>query len=188
MTKMRDWQRNRELWVRVLEKHTGEGLAAWNRKIGTHPFGDERQLRRWLSKQGVTGYAQQLLVMERFGYPDFVLATADDLIGKHTRIARSSGRSTTGSSRPPTHAARSSSRRGKLYVSLVSPRRTFARVQATTKTRVDLGLRLDGQPPAGRLRPSRIHETMRLQISLTSPRQIDSEVRRWLRRAYTENA
>ncbi len=82
MTKMRDWQRNRELWVRVLEKHTGEGLAAWNRKIGTHPFGDERQLRRWLSKQGVTGYAQQLLVMERFGYPDFVLATADDLIGK----------------------------------------------------------------------------------------------------------
>ena len=32
----------------------------------------------------------------------------------------------------------------KTFVSLVSPRRTFAVVQATTKTRVDLGLRLDG--------------------------------------------
>src|SRR5215204_6795322 len=82
MTKTRDWQRNKELWIRVLEKHTGGGLTAWNRRICTQGFDDERQLRRWLSKQGVTGYAQQLLVMERFGYPDFVIATADDLIGK----------------------------------------------------------------------------------------------------------
>jgi hypothetical protein len=35
----------------------------------------------------------------------------------------------------------------KTYVSLVSPRRTFARVQPTTKARLDLGLRLDGQQP-----------------------------------------
>jgi hypothetical protein len=28
----------------------------------------------------VTGYAQQLLVMERFGYPDFLTVTADELI------------------------------------------------------------------------------------------------------------
>ncbi len=36
-------------------------------------------------------------------------------------------------------------------VSLVTPRRTFAVVQATTKNRVDLGLRLDDVPPGGRL-------------------------------------
>ncbi len=48
----------------------------------------------------------------------------------------------------------------KTFVSLVSPRKTFARVQATTKNRVGLGLRLEGQKPIGRLRPSRIHETM----------------------------
>ena len=29
-----------------------------------------------------TGYAQMLLVWERFGYPDFMTAGADDLIGR----------------------------------------------------------------------------------------------------------
>jgi hypothetical protein len=75
----------------------------------------------------------------------------------------------------------------KTYVSLVSPRRTFARVQPTTKTRVDLGLRLEGQGPGGRLQPSTIQETMKLQIGLTSADQVDAEVLCWLRQAYEEN-
>ena len=73
----------------------------------------EAQLRRWLSGHGVTGYAQQLLVMERFGYPDFVLATADDLIAKQYADRAHLRRSTTGSSRLRQRVARSSSRRGK---------------------------------------------------------------------------
>src|SRR5439155_20691262 len=75
----------------------------------------------------------------------------------------------------------------KTYVSLVSPRRTFARVQPTTKNRVDLGLRLEGHKPGGRLQPSKIHETMQLQISLTALDDLDSEVLDWLQRAYDQN-
>jgi hypothetical protein len=75
----------------------------------------------------------------------------------------------------------------KTYVSLVSPRRTFARVQPTTKQRVDLGLRLEGQQPGGRLLPSKIHETMPLQISLTTPEDLDSEALAWLQQAYDQN-
>jgi hypothetical protein len=71
----------------------------------------------------------------------------------------------------------------KTYVSQLSPRRTFARVQPTKKTRLDLGLRLEGQNPSGRLLPSKIHETMKLQISLASADQVDAEVGGWLRRA-----
>lgn len=188
MTKTRDWQRNREMWIRILEKQTGEGLNVWNRKIRKQRFDDEHQLRAWLTGQNVGGYAQQLLVMERFGYPDFILATADELIRKqyadrpHLRAIYDGIIKAADACGDVIIQAR------QTYVSLVSPRRTFARVQATTKTRVDLGLRLDGQPAAGRLRPSQIHETMRLQISLTSRTQIDSEVRNWLRRAYAENA
>src|SRR5262249_51550275 len=37
----------------------------------------------------------------------------------------------------------------------------------TTRNRLDLGLRLDGKKAGGRLQPSRIHETMKLQISFT---------------------
>ena len=39
----------------------------------------------------------------------------------------------------------------KTYTTLLTPRRTFAAVRPTTKTRVDLGLRLDGVAPGGRL-------------------------------------
>jgi hypothetical protein len=53
--------------------------------------------------------------------------------------------------------------------------------------RVDLGLRLEGEMPGGRLRPSKIHETMRLQISLTKPEEVDSEVFYWLGKAYNQN-
>lgn len=61
------------------------------------------------------------------------------------------------------------------------------RVQPTTKNRLDLGLRLEGQKPGGLLQPSKIHETMKLQISLTLVEQVDAEVLRWLRQAYDEN-
>jgi hypothetical protein len=52
---------------------------------------------------------------------------------------------------------------------------------------VDLGLRLEGQQPGGRLQPSNIHETMRLQISLTSIDEVDLEVLNWLQQAYEQN-
>jgi Domain of unknown function (DUF5655) len=184
----RDWQRNRAMWVRVLEKQTGKGLDAWNRRISSLRSRDERGLRAWLVTHGVTGYAQSLLVMERFGYPDFVLASAGQLIEQQY------------SDRPnlrPIYDAivTSATKCGdvviqarKSYVSLVTPRRTFARVQPATKARVDLGLRLENRRPGGRLHSSKIHETMPLQISLRSLDEVDSEVEKWLQRAYDENS
>jgi hypothetical protein len=60
-------------------------------------------------------------------------------------------------------------------------------VRATTRDRVDLGFRLEHSQPRGRLKPSRIHETMPLQVSLTKVNDLDQEVRKWLRKAYEEN-
>ncbi len=56
-----------------------------------------------------------------------------------------------------------------------------------TRHRIDLGLRLDRERPRGRLHPSKIHETMRLQISLGSPEDVDGEVLSRLQQAYEEN-
>src|SRR5216117_3402689 len=187
MAQARDWQGMKEMSARLLEERTGEGVAEWNRRIMAEQFASEEQLRAWLTKQGVIGYAQSLLVMERFGYPDFLLAAAAELIdGQYSDrpqlrpildaiIAAAAGLGEV------TIQAR------KTYVSLVSPRRTFARVQPTTKNRVDLGLRLEGHKPGGRLQPSKIHETMQLQISLTALDDLDSEVLDWLQRAYDQN-
>jgi uncharacterized protein DUF5655 len=187
MARTRDWQGMREMSARLLKERTGEDVEIWNQRIKAQGFTGEQALRAWLTDQGVTGYAQSLLVMERFGYPDFLLASADDLVqGQYA-------------DRPqlrPIFDAIIAAAAGlgevviqarKTYVSLVSPRRTFARVQPTTKQRVDLGLRLEGLEPGGRLQPSRIHETMPLQISLTTLDEVDAEVLGWLQQAYDQN-
>jgi hypothetical protein len=77
----------------------------------------------------------------------------------------------------------------KTYISLVSPRRTFAVVQATTKDRVDLGLRLENTDPAGRLLAAGNvgNGSCPVRITLNEPADVDQEVLDWLRRAYDEN-
>jgi hypothetical protein len=150
MAETRDWQEMKSMSARLLKERTGEDVDTWNRRIEKEQPKDEQHLRAWLAEQGVTGYAQSLLVMERFGYPDFLLASADELIGgqyadrPQLRPILDAILGAAAGLGPVTIQAR------KTYVSLVSPRRTFARVQPTTKDRVDLGLRLEGIQPGGR--------------------------------------
>jgi uncharacterized protein DUF5655 len=187
MAQTRDWKGMKDMSARLLHERTGQDLATWNQRITSEGFTDEQSLRAWLTEQGVTGYAQSLLVMERFGYPAFFLASADELIeGQYADRPQL---------RPIFDALIDAAARlgevviqtRKTYVSLVSPRRTFARIQPTTRQRVDLGLRLEGQQPGGRLQPSKIHETMPLQISLTSLEDVNAEVLAWLQQVYDQN-
>jgi hypothetical protein len=76
----------------------------------------------------------------------------------------------------------------KTLVSLVTPRRTFAVIQPTTRTRVDLGLRLADQEPGGRLLAARDLGAATVRIALTGPQDVDDEVLGLLRRAYQENS
>jgi len=187
MAKVRDWEGMRAMSARLLEERTGHDVAAWNRRIQKQRLDDEESLRTWLAKEGVTGYAQTLLVMERFGYPDFLTASATELIDGQYK------------DRPQLRAILDSIldavegldevtvQARKTYVSLVTPRRTFARVQPTTRDRVDLALRLEGRKAGGRLEPSKIHETMPVQIGLNGRKDVDSDVLGWLRKAYEEN-
>jgi hypothetical protein len=188
MPPARNWQGMKEMSARLLRERTGEDVATWNRRIKQVRPTDPKSLRAWLEDHGVTGYPQNMLVMEYFGYPDFMIASADELID-----AQYADRPAL---RPIFDAILTAAvglgdvvvQARKTYVSLVSPRRTFARVQATTRKRVDLGLRLEGQKPSGRLQPSKLHETMQLQISLESPDEVDSEVLHWLKRAHDDNS
>lgn len=188
MGEMRDWSSNRELWLRVLVQQTGQGVAYWNEQVREAAVEDEAGLRAWLRGEGVTGYAATLLVMERFGYPDFVTASADELIDgqyadrPHLRPIYEAIIAAVAEMGEFAVQSR------KSYVSLLTPRRTFARVRPSTKSRVDVGLRLEGQEAGGRLLPSNFQKTMRLQVSLTSPDELDEEALRWLQRAYDENA
>ena len=121
--------------------------------------------------------------------PDFLIAGADELIaGQYAdrpalRPVLDAVVAALPALGPVTIQAR------KTIVSLVSPRRTFAAVQATTKSRVDLGLRLTDLEPGGRLLAARNLNVgaVNRMVALTGPGEVDEEVLGWLRRAYDES-
>jgi len=69
-------------------------------------------------------------------------------------------------------------------------RRTFAAIQATTKTRVDLGLRLANREPAGRLESAAGMGSgqVSLRVALRTLDDVDDEVEGWMRLAYEESS
>ncbi|RKT55972.1 DUF5655 domain-containing protein [Saccharothrix australiensis] len=180
----------------LLRRTTGEGVPEWNRRVLASGIDGERELRAWLDERAVTGYPQLLLLMERFGYPDFVWAGPDDpLAGAGDLVDRQYA--DRAELRPILDRVLAEAallgpmrvRARKTHVALVSPRRTFAVVKAGTRTRVDLGLRLAGRAPGGRLEaaPSLGNGAITVRIALTSADAIDGETLSWLRDAYTGN-
>jgi len=189
-TRTQDWGERNQWIADLLQRRTGENLEVWNARVRDSGIGDEAGLRSWLAEQGVSDYPQSLLVMERFGYPDFLVASADELLGGQYR------------DRPQlrpileallTHAAalgQITVQVRKGYVSLVSPRRTFAAIQATTKTRVDLGLRLANREPSGGLESAAGMGSgqVSLRVALRTLDDVDDEVEGWMRLAYEESS
>lgn len=174
---------------RLLLERSGADVGKWNRRIAAEKPATEDDLRAWLAERDVTGYAQMLLVMETFGYPDFLTASADELIdGQYTdRPAL----------RPVLDALLmfAATLEGvavqarKTYVTLITPRRQFALIRPTTRTRVDVGLRLAGAQPGGRLLAagSLGNDVITVRVPLASVDDIDDEVRELLLRARAES-
>ncbi len=189
VTAPRDWTAMREQRVRLLERSTGADLDTWNARTAASGAADEPALRAWLDEQGVHGYAQMLLVFERFGYPDFFLVGAEELIAgqyadrPHLRAVLDRLLDVAPSLGEVAVQAR------KTYVTLLTPRRTFAQVRASTRSRVDVGLRLADVPPSGRLLPpgAMAGSAMTARLALAVPDDVDDEVVQLLQRTYDAN-
>ena len=186
MAEVRDWGTFKAEQEARLVKQTGEGIAAWGAKMAAAGLDDQPAIRAWLAERGVTGYLRMFLVWERLGYPDFISASADELVdGQYPDRPEL---------RPIYDAVVEAAlslgevavQTRKTYVSLVTPRRTFIRVQATTRKRVDVALRLAAEP-GGRLVRSR-HENMPVQFGLAAVGELDDEAIELMRRAYDENS
>lgn len=183
---VKSWQEMRAWQVDLLQRATGESLEEWNARVNRQDFADEAGLRAWLAELGVTGYAQMLLVHERFGYPEFFTKSAEELIdGQYADRLRLRPILDAILARLPAVGQVTIQAR-KTYVSLLTPRRTFAVVAATTKNRVDLGLRLPDHEPNARLLPAKslANDTITVRIALTAPDDVDDDVLHWLRQAY----
>jgi len=189
VTQARGWGEMLADIERRLVATTGDDVATWAERVRATGLATEPEVRAWLAEQGVTGYGAMVLVMERFGYPDFLTATPDALIeGQYADKPQL---------RPVYDAvvtaalgvgeAHVQARKG--YVSLVGPRRTFAVVQASTRTRLDLGLRLEAREPGGRLLPAKSigNGTCSVRVGLTSVEDVDDEVVDLLAEAHAAN-
>lgn len=66
-------------------------------------------------------------------------------------------------------------------------KRQFALIQPSTKKRIDLGLKLNDTPYAGRLETSGPFGTMCThRVQITEINQIDAELLGWLKEAYEQ--
>lgn len=186
----RSWLEMRDQEIKWLIERTGEGLETWNARVRESGKGDEAGLRAWLSEKGVTGYPAMLLVMERFGYPDYLQASAEDLIANQyaDRPATRPIYDALLALLPEVGEVEVQAR--KTYVAFLTPKRTFSALVPTTRTRSDLGLRLAPTTRAsGRLQLAKSfpQSSVTHKIGLSSANEIDDEVLGWIKRSYAQN-
>ena len=185
----RSWREMYEQIERQIERETGTSIATWNQRIRDWGPNNAVSLKAWLNEQGVTGYPAMLLGYETFGYPDYLQASADELIDGQYRdkpairpiydklIAEL----------PKVGEVEVQAR--KTYVAIIGPKRTFASIQPTTRTRVDVGLRFDDATEATGLGPAKSigQSSMTHKLALSSADDVTHETVGWLRRAYEAN-
>ena len=190
MTETRSWAEMLTWIEERLVRTTGDDVATWRERVTATGLQTEPEVRAWLAERGITGYGQMILVMERFGYPDFFTASADELVD---------GQYADSPTLRPVYDAVVAAALGmgevhvqarKGYVSLVGPRRTFAVVQASTKSRVDLGLRLPDREPAGRLLPAKSigNGSCTVRVAVTGVDEVDDEVVDLLAESWSVNS
>ena len=185
---IKSWKDMRDWAASLLLTRTGQDVGAWNRRVAAAGLGDERALRAWLDGQGVTGYGQALLVWERFGYPDFLTAEADELIASQyaDRPQLRPVLDAVLAALPAVGPATVQARKSWSAWSLPAAPSPWSRRPPRAGWTSACGW--TSENPGGRLLPARDLGAATVRIPLTRPEDVDAEVLGWLRRAYRENA
>ncbi len=170
-----------------LKEKTGKALGDWIDLVQQQGETAHGKIIKWLkTEHGVThGYANLIAHMYRAGDQP---ATGDELIETQYSGAKSGLR--------PIYEAIVSATRAlgedvefapkKAYVSL-RRNKQFGLVQPSTRTRVDLGLKLKGVEPQGRLEASGSFNAMvSHRVRLQNLDEMDDEVVAWLKAAYEQ--
>ncbi len=174
----------------LLLRKSGHDVHWWAERGRAAGVKNDGELRDWMrDEHGISGYAQYAVSWEMFGYPEFMLRGADELIdgqyAKHPEL------------RPIADAllawAAASDGVGiqmrKGYISLHSPKRKFAQVTRANNTSVDVLLRL-AVAPGGRVEAVKVREGdfFDRKVRLKSVDGVDGELFGLLERALAENS
>jgi hypothetical protein len=169
-----------------LKAKTGRDLSGWTQVAKAHGETKHAALVSWLkTEHGLThGYANTIALKARES--DAASIGEEDLTAQMFAGAKGAIRPVYDQVMALAAAlgddVETAAKKG--YTSL--RRKTqFALVQPSTKDRVDLGLMLKGDPPAGRLEPSGSWNAMvSHRVRLGSLAEVDAEVQAWLKAAY----
>jgi len=190
LTNAGTWQLMVDSNQELLFRKSGHDVHWWAERGRAAGVKNDGELRNWMrDEHGITGYAQYAVSWEMFGYPEFMLRGADELIdgqyAKHPEL------------RPIADAllawAAASDGVGiqmrKGYVSLHSPKRKFAQVTRANNTSVDVLLRLT-VAPGGRVEAVKVREGdfFDRKVRLRSVDEVDGELFGLLQRALAENS
>ncbi len=174
--------------LRNLEARTGKGVDDWAailRKSGPH---GRRERVDWLMKeQGLGRVASTLIVQQAEG--------ARQDYSDHEKLVDGIFSGPKAALRPLYDKVAAAAQELGPDVK-IEPRqsmitftrhRQFAWAKASTSRRLDLGLALGAIKAGGRLLAvtgTNEKDRVRVRIALEDPKQVDAEVRNWLRRAY----
>lgn len=173
----------------LLLRTTGHDVSWWAHLARGQNFRTAAELAAWLrDEHDVTGYSQTAVVWEVFGYPKFMLQSADELLAgqysdrEHLRPIADALLAWA----DRTEGVAIQLRAG--YVSLQSPRRKFAQITPATKSAVDVALRWLGAPQS-RLEPLRVRadDPFAWRVRLRSLDDVDDEVFALLADALDQN-
>ncbi|MFP5368527.1 MAG: hypothetical protein ACLGIS_17150 [Actinomycetes bacterium] len=159
------WQAMVDSNKALLLRKTGKDTAHWAEKARAAGIENDSELRAWMRDNfGVTGYAQYAVSWEMFGYPEFMLRDADELIdgqyASHPRLRPIAdallawASATDGVAIQMRKAMCRSTARGAS-----SPRSPAPRTQPWTSPSGSMPLRTDGSKPSGPVRT--IHSSAR---------------------------
>lgn len=184
------WRTMIESSQALLLRKSGHDVAWWAEQGRAAGLTDDAGLRAWMQdRHGITGYAQYAVSWEMFGYPDFMLRDADELLeaqyANHPEL-RTIASAILGWA-AETEGVQIQLRKG--YVSLHSPRRKFAQITRANNSCVDVTLRIDA-PAQGQLEAvdTRAGDPFTRRIRLRAGTPVSGEVLAVLRQALQQNA
>lgn len=172
--------------VANLPEKTGKSLEEWKTLLGASGLAKHGEMVSLLKKEhGVTHGFANLIVHEFRGGVISAPTPAGDLVeaqyqGKETLrpLYDAIMKEVAGFGSDMEVAPK------KAYVSL-RRKKQFALLQPSTKTRLDVGIKLKGVDPEGRLEASGSFNSMVThRVRVTDPAEVDAHLIGWLRKAY----
>lgn len=167
-----------------MPEKTGKSLEEWKTILKKKNFSKHGEAMKFLKgNHGVThGFANTIIHLSKDGEVDEDDLVINQYIGKENlkpiykqliSLVKTFGDDVTITPK-------------KTAVSIIR-KRQFALIKPATKTRIDLGLKLKDKPETDRLGNSGPFGTMCThRVQLTDSNDVDSELTKWLKEAYTK--